>query len=277
MTKRALTAACVQMRSSDSVAQNIADARDLIRQAHDQGAQFISTPEMTSLMEMRSKPLFEKAVSESDDQALVAFRQLAADLSCWVLIGSLAVRLSDTKCANRAFLISPQGDIQCRYDKIHMFDVEVGDGQTYKESKNYQAGTEAVISKIGDATLGLSICYDLRFPQLYRDLAKAGADILAVPAAFTDVTGKAHWHTLLRARAIETGCFVIAPAQGGHHENGRDTYGHSLIINPWGEVIGELDHQDPGVLVTELDLAEVEAARARIPALQHDRAFKLAD
>ena len=273
MTKGTLTTACVQMRSSDSVAQNIADASDLIRQAHDQGAQFITTPEMTSLMEMRSKPLFEKAVSEADDKALAAFQKLAADLSCWLLIGSLAVRLSDQKCANRAYMFTPDGDIQCRYDKIHMFDVEVGDGQTYRESKNYEAGTKAVLATVGGATVGLTICYDLRFPHLYRDLAKAGADILTVPAAFTDVTGRAHWHTLLRARAIETGCFVVAPAQGGHHENGRDTFGHSLIINPWGEVIGELNHQEPGVLVTELNLAEVAEARARIPALQHDRAF----
>ena len=273
MSTGTLTAACVQMRSSDSVAQNIADACDLIRQAHDQGAQFIGTPEMTSLMEMRSKPLFEKAVSEADDKALAAFQKLAADLSCWLLIGSLAIRLSDQKCANRAYMITPDGDIQCRYDKIHMFDVEVGDGQTYRESKNYEAGTQAVLASVGGATVGLTICYDLRFPHLYRDLAKAGADILTVPAAFTDVTGRAHWHTLLRARAIETGCFVVAPAQGGHHENGRDTFGHSLIINPWGEVIGELNHQEPGVLVTELNLAEVAEARARIPALQHDRAF----
>ncbi len=259
------------MRSADSVARNIDDASALIREAHGQGAQFIATPEMTALMEMRTKPLFEKAVPEEADSALQAFRGLAAELQCWLLVGSLAVRLSDTKCANRAYLITPQGEVSAHYDKIHMFDVEVGDGQTYRESKNYQAGERAVVTDVAGAKLGLTICYDLRFPYLYRTLAKAGAEILAVPAAFTDVTGRAHWHALLRARAIETGCFVIAPAQGGHHENGRDTYGHSLVINPWGEIVAELDHQEPGVLLAEVDLAEVTAARAQIPALTHDR------
>lgn len=271
MASGSLKVACVQMRSSDSVAQNIEDASALIRQAHADGAEFIATPEMTSLMEMRSKPLFEKAVSEEDDLALKAFCTLAAELGCWLLIGSLAIRLSDTKCANRAYLLAPDGGIAARYDKIHMFDVEVGDGQNYKESKNYQAGETAVLADVLGARIGLSICYDLRFPHFYRELAKAGAEILLVPAAFTDVTGRAHWHTLLQARAIETGCFVLAPAQGGHHENGRDTYGHSLIINPWGEIVGELDHQEPGVLAVELTLSEVQDARARIPALQHDR------
>ncbi len=271
MAGRSLKVACVQMRSTDSVAQNIEDAYALIKEAKSQGAEFIATPEMTALMEMRTKPLFEKAVAEEDDPALKAFKALAAELDIFLLIGSLAVRLSDTKCANRAYLIRPGGDVAARYDKIHMFDVEVGDGQNYRESKNYQAGTQAVLADIDGPKLGLSICYDLRFPHFYRELAKAGADILAVPAAFTDVTGRAHWHTLLRARAIETGCFVVAPAQGGHHENGRDTYGHSLIINPWGEIIAELDHQDPGILVSELNLPEVAEARSRIPALTHDR------
>ena len=263
------------MRSTDSVAQNIEDACALIRKAHGEGAELIATPEMTALMEMRSKPLFEKAVEEAEDPALRAFRELAGELGAWILIGSLAVRLSDTKCANRACLLTPQGDVSSRYDKIHMFDVEVGDGQNYRESKNYQAGEQAVVAPVGKATLGLTICYDLRFPYQYRELAKAGAEILTVPAAFTDVTGRAHWHTLLRARAIETGCFVMAPAQGGHHENGRDTYGHSLVISPWGEIIAELDHQDPGILVTDLDLSEVRSARERLPALQHDRPIRL--
>ncbi len=263
------------MRSTDSVEQNIKDACTLIRDARAQGADLIATPEMTALMEMRSKPLFEKAVAEEVDPALQAFRDLARELGCWLLIGSLAVRLSDSKCANRAYLLNPAGEIVTRYDKIHMFDVEVGDGQSYRESKNYQAGGHAVLADVDGAKLGLTICYDLRFPHLYRELAKAGADILAVPAAFTDVTGRAHWHALLRARAIETGCFVIAPAQGGHHENGRDTYGHSLIINPWGEIIGELDHQEPGVLARSINLQEVSDARAKIPALTHDREIAL--
>lgn len=275
MTTDTLKAACVQMRSTDSVAQNIEDASTLIREAHGQGAEFIATPEMTALMEMRTKPLFEKAVPEEEDPALRSFQALAAELGTWILIGSLAVRLSGTKCANRAYLLTPDGAIAARYDKIHMFDVEVGDGQNYRESKNYQAGDRGVLASIGKATLGLTICYDLRFPHLYRELAKAGADILMVPAAFTDVTGRAHWHTLLRARAIETGCFVLAPAQGGHHENGRDTFGHSLAINPWGEIIGESDHQEPGVLIVELSLSEVTEARNRIPALQHDRKINL--
>jgi predicted amidohydrolase len=270
-------AACVQMRSTDVVEQNIADAVALITEAKDQGANFIATPEMTSLMEMRSAPLFSKAVSESEDPALPVFCKLAKKLSVHILIGSLAVRVAEDKCANRAFLLNDHGEIVARYDKIHMFDVEVGDGQTYRESKNYQAGSTAVVAELPWGKLGLSICYDVRFPYLYRALARAGAEIITVPAAFTHVTGQAHWRALLVARAIETGCFVIAPAQGGVHENGRHTYGHSLIIDPWGEILTEANHQDPVVITAAIDLRAVEKARSQIPSLSHDREITLAN
>ncbi len=270
------TAACVQMRSSRNVAENIASARALISQAAEAGAALVATPEMTSLLETGSDALFANTRGEADDEALIAFRALAAEKKIWLLIGSLPIRLSDVKIANRSFLISPDGMIAARYDKIHMFDVDLDGGESYRESKNYQPGREAVMAKLPWGRLGLTICYDLRFPQLYRTLAQAGAGILAVPAAFTRQTGAAHWHILVKARAIETGCFVLAPAQGGRHECGRETYGHSLIVAPWGEVIAEAAHDAPGIVLAEIDMGLIEAARKRVPSLRHDRGFSLA-
>ncbi len=266
MTK--ITAACVQMRAGTEVAPNIAAASDLIREAAGKGAQFIATPEMTNLLDIRPGMARPKIVQEADDTALAAFRVLAAELGVTLLIGSIAVALPDEeRFANRSFLIAPDGNLIARYDKIHMFDVEVGDGQSYRESRAYRPGTEAVLAGAPFGKIGMTICYDVRFPHLYRRLAQAGADILTIPAAFTRVTGEAHWHVLVRARAIETGCFVLAPAQGGKHEDGRETYGHSLIISPWGEVLAEADHAEPCVLLAGIDLNEVNAARARIPSL----------
>lgn len=266
------TAACVQMRTGKDLDQNMEAAAALIREAAARGAQFIATPETTSLMELGAKKLFANIVDEKDDRTLKAFQSLAAELDVHLLIGSLAVRVAADKAANRSFLISPQGNITSRYDKIHMFDVDLGNGEAYRESKNYQPGDKAVLATLPWGKIGLTVCYDLRFPHLYRQLAHAGAAFLTVPSAFTQKTGEAHWEVLLRARAIETGCFVFAPAQGGTHENGRETFGHSMIVDPWGEVLVQAD-QDPCVVMAEIDLAKVHEARAKVPSLTHDRAI----
>jgi predicted amidohydrolase len=260
----------VQLRAGDEVAGNIGAASVAIREAAAGGAKFIATPEMTSLMDTRKGALLAKTVPEAEDTALAAFRKLAAELSIHLLVGSLPIRLSPGKCANRSYLLEPSGAIAARYDKIHMFDVQVGDGQDYRESAKFEPGRAAVLAPVGPLTLGLSVCYDLRFPQLYRALAQAGANVLCVPAAFTRVTGEAHWQVLLRARAIENGAYVLAPAQGGRHTDGRETYGHSLIVGPWGEVVAEAG-TEPGIILADLDVAAVAAARAKIPALTHDR------
>jgi len=263
-----LKLACIQMRSGVEVAANIDAASDFIGRAADQGAQLIASPEMTSLIDIRPGMARPKIVSEADDAALAAFCALAAKRKIWLLIGSLAVTLeTETRLANRSFLIAPNGDIHARYDKIHMFDVDVGDGQSYRESKSYAPGVQAVLAETPLASIGLTICYDVRFGALYRTLAQAGAQIISCPAAFTETTGKAHWHTLVCARAIETGAFVIAPAQTGQHEDGRRTYGHSLIVSPWGEILAEATDDAPGIITAQIDLAEVSKARRRIPAL----------
>jgi len=266
------TAACVQMRTGKDIDHNIEAASAFIREAAARGAQFIATPETTSLMELGAKKLFANIVEEKDDRALKAFRALAAELDVHLLIGSLAVRVAADKAANRSFLISGQGKVIVRYDKIHMFDVDLGNGETYAESKNYQPGERTVLATLPWGKIGLTVCYDLRFPHLYRQLAHAGASFLSVPSAFTQQTGEAHWEVLLRARAIETGCFVFAPAQGGVHENGRETFGHSMIVDPWGVVLAQAD-QDPCVVTAEIDLAKVHEARAKVPSLTHDRAI----
>jgi predicted amidohydrolase len=268
-----LTVACVQMRSGKAVNANIAVASALIREAAARGATLIGTPEMTSLMDRVPGAVYAASTDEAGDPALAAFRALAKELEVDLLIGSLAIRAGGEKCANRSFLIGADGAVKACYDKIHMFDVQLNAGNIYRESEAYAAGSQAVLANVGSAKLGMTVCYDLRFPHLFRDLAKAGADILAVPAAFTRITGEAHWHVLLRARAIETGCFVIAPAQGGRHEDGRETYGHSLIIAPWGEILAEADNAEPGVITATLDLDQVASVRSKIPALTHDRAY----
>jgi deaminated glutathione amidase len=269
-----LRVACVQLSSSDDVAANVAAASLLIRQAHRDGAQFVLTPEMTSFMDVRPGALQAKTQSETSHEALEAFQALARELSLWLLIGSMSTLVQNGKCANRSFLIAPSGEIAARYDKIHMFDVDIGDGQTYRESDSYQPGRNAVVADLPNARLGMTVCYDVRFGQLFRRLAQAGAEILCVPAAFTKLSGAAHWHVLLRARAIENGAFVMAAGQCGTHPDGRQTYGHSLIIGPWGEIIAEAG-DEPCVIMADLDLGEVAAARGRIPALRHDRDYAL--
>lgn len=270
---QAFRAACIQMRTGLDIERNVNDASAMIRDAAGQGASFISTPEMTSLFEGEGAALLAKAKPEAEDASLPRFRALAEELGVWLHIGSMAIKLSDTQCANRTFLIGPDGRVRATYDKIHMFDVQIGDGQVYRESSRYRPGERMAVADALGTKFGLSICYDLRFAYLYRAMAKAGAQVLTVPAAFTKTTGEAHWHVLLRARAIETGCFVIAAAQCGRHENGKDTFGHSLIVDPWGKVLIE-GGTDPGVFLADIDPQFSVEARAKIPALTHDRTFQ---
>jgi predicted amidohydrolase len=265
-------AACVQLRSSDDVEENIRAASELIREARDKGAEFIATPENTTLMAPDGGAKLEKSFPEDSDPALPKFRALAEELGVWLLIGSLAIKVSQSKTANRSFLLDPKGRIAARYDKIFLFDVDLPSGEKYRESNTVAGGERAVTAELPWGKIGLSICYDLRFPQLYRSLAQAGAFLLTVPSAFTETTGRAHWHVLLRARAIENGAFVLAPAQGGTHANGRKTYGHSLIVAPWGEILAE-GGTDPGVILADIDPVLAADARARIPNLRHDRGY----
>ena len=264
------TAACVQLSSGPEPAANVAAAAALVREAKAAGADLVMTPETSNMLGLGRRDMMAAARPEAEDPSLAAFRELAAETGAWLLLGSLVLRASGDKLANRSLLIDPGGHIVARYDKIHMFDVEIPDGQSYRESKAYAPGAQAVTADLPWGRLGMTVCYDLRFPQLYRALAQAGADFLSIPSAFTRFTGQAHWHVLLRARAIETGCFVFAPAQCGSHEGGRETYGHSLIVAPWGEVLGD-GGTAPGVTLAEIDPAEVAKARAMIPALDHDR------
>ena len=267
-------AACVTLCSGRDADLNIQAASDYVRDSARDGASFICTPENTLLMESGGKHLFAAVKPEDDTSAVRDLAALAGDLGIWLSVGSLAIKVSEDKVANRSFLMGPDGRIHARYDKIHMFDVSLPNGESYLESRNYQPGSEAVLAETGFGKVGLTVCYDLRFPDLYRTLAQAGAEYLTVPSAFTQVTGEAHWHVLLRARAIETGAFVFAAAQSGTHENGRSTYGHSLIIDPWGEVLAD-GGVETGFVCADIDPAKVEEARSRIPSLQHDRDFTL--
>jgi deaminated glutathione amidase len=265
-----------QMTSGPDVAENLSAATTLIREAANRGAHYVQTPEITTLMETDRARLFVATRPEEGNPAIAHFRSLARELKIWLHIGSMGVAVAPEKLANRAILISPAGIVTARYDKIHMFDVDLPNGEIYRESRNYAPGDTAVVADLPWGRLGLTICYDMRFPGLYRTLAHAGAEMIAVPAAFTVPTGKAHWHTLLRARAIETQCFVFAAAQAGTHANGRQTFGHSVVISPWGEILAEADGVHAMVITADIDMADVAQARARVPSLTHDRAYKLA-
>ena len=269
-------AAMIQMRSGLTPAANVDAAVKLIGEAKTAGAHYVQTPEMTNILAANGEQLFSHIAEEDSDASLATFREVARKLELYVHVGSLAVKLTSNRAANRGFLIDPQGEIVARYDKIHMFDVDLAGGESYRESNRYRPGETAVLADLPWGRLGISICYDLRFPALYRALAEAGAIMLAIPSAFTKQTGEAHWHVLMRARAIENGCFVMAAAQGGQHEHGRSTYGHSLIVDPWGRILAEGD-TEPGVTMAEIDPAEVAAARAKIPSLQHGRRFEVAE
>ncbi|MCP5411018.1 MAG: carbon-nitrogen hydrolase family protein [Alphaproteobacteria bacterium] len=270
----AFRAACVQTRASDDVAENIRAVSELVRDAAARGAHFIATPENTNLMAANAAAKLARSFPEDEDPSIPAYAALARELNVWLSIGSLAIRLDTEKTANRSYLFAPDGKIAARYSKIHLFDVEVADGESYRESATVTGGGAAVLADTPWGRLGLTICYDMRFPALYRKLAQAGAFAFTVPSAFTVPTGMAHWHVLLRARAVENGAFVIAAAQGGTHAGNRRTYGHSLIVGPWGEILAEAPGDTPGVIVADIDPAQSAAARARLPSLTHDRPFQ---
>src|SRR3954454_20091290 len=270
------TADMVQMCTSLSPEASFRQAEGLIREAVARGADYVQTPEVSNLIQKNRKALFELLAPEEEDRSLKAYRDLASELKIHIHVGSLALRATPERAVNRSFLIAPDGNVLASYDKIHMFDIELEGGESYRESANYQPGETAVISELPWGRIGLTICYDVRFPALYRALAEAGASFISVPSAFTVRTGEAHWQTLLRARAIENGCFILAAAQAGKHESGRETYGHSLIVDPWGKVLAEAG-VEPGIIMTTVDPAKVEAARKSIPSLQHGRRFALVD
>jgi len=270
--------ALLQMTSTDIPAENLETVKTMMAEAVRGGAGFVLTPEVTNCLSGSRTHQNGVLCHEEDDPTLAALREEAARHGIWLLLGSLGIKTheDDGRFANRQFLISPDGEIKARYDKIHMFDVEVTPEETYRESDGYRPGTQAVVAQTPFAKIGMTICYDVRFPHLHRALAKGGAQILTVPAAFSYVTGAAHWHSLLRARAIETGCFVLAPAQTGKHPASRGpsrkTYGHSLAVAPWGEVLADAG-QEPGVTFVDLDMEKVAEARKRVPSLTHDREF----
>jgi predicted amidohydrolase len=265
------TAACVQMTSEREFEPNIRAASDLVRRARDAGADLIMTPEITGMFEPKRDRHLAKATDEATNPVIAAFRDLARETGAWLLLGSTPIKLEAERLANRSFLLAPDGAIAARYDKIHMFDVDLKNGESYRESALYRPGESSILATLPWGTLGMTVCYDLRFPYLYRALAQAGADFLSIPAAFTVPTGKAHWHVLQRARAIENACFVFAPAQWGEHAEGRKTFGHSLIVDPWGEILADAG-EGVGFITAEIDTAEIAEARRMVPALRHDRA-----
>jgi predicted amidohydrolase len=263
-------AALIQLRSGRDMARNVAEASALIREASGLGARFVLTPEMTNILETDRERLKSLARREEEDASVAAFSALARDLRLWLLAGSFALKGPQDKLVNRSLLFAPNGALAARYDKVHLFDVDLPNGQVLRESAAYAAGHPVPIVPLDFATVGLTICYDVRFPHLYKALAQAGAEVLTVPSAFTKVTGEAHWHVLLRARAIETQSFVLAPAQGGLHESGRETFGVSLAVSPWGEITAE-GGQEPQVIMTEIDRRQVLEARRRMPVLRHEK------
>jgi predicted amidohydrolase len=262
------------MRSGRDMARNLAEASALITEAAQRGAQLVLTPEMTNILEPDRARLQAIAQPENEDVTVRGLSALSRTLGIWLLAGSLALKGQSSKLLNRSLLFAPDGAVVARYDKIHLFDVDLPDGQRLRESEAYEGGHDVPVAETPWGGLGLTICYDVRFPQLYLALAQAGAAFLTVPSAFTRVTGEAHWHVLLRARAIETGSYILAPAQGGRHESGRETYGHSLIVSPWGEIVAEGD-EDPAIIMASIDASEVLRARKKIPAIFHARRLAL--
>ena len=265
-------AACIQVNAGNDLGVNLDKAAALARAAREAGADFVLMPENVAMMEWGRDNLIAKAHTESDHPAIPHFQKLARELGIWLHGGTLHIKLGEGRLANRTYLFDPKGALAAQYDKIHMFDVDLGNGEVYRESATFKPGEAAGTADLPWGRLGLTVCYDLRFPHLYRALAQAGADFITVPAAFTRTTGRAHWHVLLRARAIETGCYVLAPAQCGEHAGGRQTYGHALIVAPWGEVLADAG-EEPGFILAEIDPARVAEARRKVPSLGHDRAF----
>lgn len=267
------TAACVQLRSGKEIADNVTAAENLIRAAAGQGAGYIQTPEMSNVLVRSREELLARIGGANADAVLLMAKSLSKELELFIHLGSLAVVGESGKVANRAFLIGPDGSEIATYDKIHMFDVDLPNGESWRESATYEPGKTSVIAELPFAKLGMAVCYDIRFPAIFRAQARAGAEVLTGPAAFTRQTGEAHWHVLQRARAIENGAFVVSAAQGGRHEDGRETYGHSLIVDPWGVVIAELETNEPGYVLAEIDTDQVAKARGRIPAIANERDF----
>ncbi len=270
-----LKVAAIQLRSGPEIEENLAAAEEYIRAAAEEGAIFIATPEITDQVIAGRAEKINQMFAQDDHPGVSFFGDLAKELKIDLLIGSMCVKTAPDKIANRSFHFGSDGQIKATYDKIHLYDVDLPTGESHRESKIFEGGQEAILSDVRGTKLGMTICYDLRFPHLYRDLAKAGAEILSIPAAFTVPTGTTHWETLLRARAIECGAFVIAPAQGGDHQGARVTYGHSMIIGPWGQVLAHKEDDEPGYIVKEINLDDVTKARQAIPALQHDRDYSL--
>ena len=266
------TVACIQTNTGNDLAANLTAALALAREARNAGADLIALPEVVSLIEPDRDALVAQAQDENGHEALAAFAAFASSAGVWMLVGSLTVGLGGGRLANRSFLLDPEGRTAARYDKIHLFDVDLPDGKSARESDRYEAGAAAVVAALPWGGLGMTVCYDLRFPVLYWKLAQAGADFLAVPSAFTRTTGCAHWHTLLRARAIETGCYVIAPAQCGDHPGGRASFGHSLVVEPWGEIVAD-GGEEVGFVLAGIDPARVREARAALPALRNARRY----
>jgi predicted amidohydrolase len=268
-------AAVVQMSSGTDVSKNIDAMNVLVREAQQQGAAYIQTPEMTGLVQQERGAFFQSVRDEENDLVVRAGASLAKELGVTLHVGSTPILVGEKKAANRAFVFGPDGQCRARYDKIHMFDVDLDNGESWRESAVYQPGEKGVMLDVAGAKMGLAICYDCRFPELHTAYARHGVEVLTGPSCFTRQTGQAHWHTLLRSRAIETGAYMIAAAQGGDLEDGRSTYGHSLIVNPWGEVIAEVTGESTGVALAEIDTEQVAAARAKIPNLVNNRPFIL--
>lgn len=283
MSEQAFLAACVQMNSGTNVARNMANVAELIREAAGAGAHYVQTPEMTTIVQKSRKELELEIHPLQNNPSIAEFSTLANELGIWLHIGSMAITLAPQELgqtiSNRAFIFQPDGAIAAHYDKIHMYDVDLDNGESWRESNTYRPGDEAVIAKIApnglQIELGLAICYDVRFAALYRAYAQKGASVLCAPAVFTKQSGEAHWHVLQRARAIENGAFMISAAQAGHLEDGRDTFGHSIIVDPWGNILAEADGFEPGVITAQITPKLALEARAKIPALVSDRPFKL--
>lgn len=269
-----VTVACVQMNSGANMEENLVQAGGLIKDAAKEGAEFILTPENTDFMGENQNDTVSRALEAHNHQGILFFSQLAKQYGVWLLIGSMKVKLEDGRLANRSFLFRNTGQLAATYDKIHLFDVSIPDGETHQESKVFTPGDTAVLVSTPWDYIGMSICYDVRFPYLYREMAKKGARMMSIPAAFTAKTGKVHWETLLRARAIETGSYILAPAQCGEHPGKRKTHGHSMIINPWGKILEVREEDTPGFIMSKIDLTTVSKARTAIPSLEHDRSYE---
>ena len=267
-----LKVACLQLNSGSDLQVNVATVSRMAREAASRGAALITTPEYALMLDGRGRVMREGAIEADGGAVLAAMRKLASELNVWLLLGSLTLRTQEERIANRSVLVAADGTIAATYDKIHMFDVTLPDGKVIRESSTYRPGEQAVIAATPWGKLGLTVCYDLRFPGLFRTLAQAGAQIISVPASFQRQTGKAHWHTLLKARAIENECFILAPAMCGDHPGDRQTYGHSLVVDPWGEVLAD-GGEEPGIVYADIDVKRVAKVRRMIPSLEHDREF----